>query len=242
MQNPRKYQPPKIVSAQKGLPFWLRALLLLLLLLAVAWVSYQQGSGGNPTVLVGLQSDDKKKIEALEEERNALRRELKMVQQAAEIDRESIVSIRDQIKQFQDERLKMEEELAFLRGIVSTTSKKQALRIQNFKLEPGLEAGHYTYKFSVSQVINSSIVAKGVIELNIEGLLNGRSKRLGLAQLSENKQGKIKMRFRYFQNVEGKLNLPNGFEPAAIEIYVKPSGGKLQPVKETYNWSPNALR
>jgi hypothetical protein len=161
-----------------------------------------------------------------------------MVKQAAEIDRESILSIRDQIKVFQDERLKMEEELAFLRGIVSTNSKKQGLRVQNFKLEPGLEAGQYNYKFSVSQVINSGIVAKGSIGLSILGLQNGESKRLQLSQVSTEKLDKIKMRFRYFQNVEGKLKIPDDFEPASIEVEVKPSGSKLQPVKESYNWSP----
>ena len=221
-----------------GLPGWLQALLLVLLVLIVAWLAYQQGSGGGAAGFVGLQADAKHQIEALKEERNALRRELNMVKQAAEIDRESIVLIRDQIKQYQDERLKMEEELAFLRGIVSTTNKKQALRVQNFKLEPGLESGQYIYKFSVSQVINSGILAKGVIELNIEGLLDGRSKRLGLAQVSVEKMDRIKMRFRFFQNVEGKLQLPEGFEPATIEIDVKPSGGKLESVKESFNWSP----
>ncbi len=238
MLSPRKFRPPKIVSAQSGLPFWLRSLLFLLLLLIVAWVAYQQGSGGGSAGFAGLQPDNTGHIEALEEERNALRRELTMVKKAAEIDQESIVSIKNQIKQFQDERLKMEEELAFLRGIVSTTNKKHALRVQNFKLEPGLENGQYIYRFSVSQVINSGIVAKGVIELNIEGLQNGRSTRLSLAQVSEEKLDKIKMRFRYFQNVEGKLLLPDGFEPATIEIDVKPSGGKLERVKESFNWSP----
>ncbi len=238
MLSPRKFRPPKIVSAQSGLPFWLRSLLFLLLLLIVAWVAYQQGSGGGSAGFAGLQPDNTGHIEALEEERNALRRELTMVKKAAEIDQESIVSIKNQIKQFQDERLKMEEELAFLRGIVSTTNKKHALRVQNFKLEPGLENGQYIYRFSVSQVINSGIVAKGVIELNIEGLQNGRSTRLSLAQVSEDKLDKIKMRFRFFQNVEGKLQLPKDFEPASIEIDVKPSGGKLEPVKESFNWSP----
>ena len=234
----RKFRPPKIVSAQERFPPWLRSLLFLLPLVLVAWLGYQLGSDGSTAALVGLQPDAKHRIEVLEEERNALRRELKMVKQAAEIDRESIIAIRDQIKQFQDERLKMEEELAFLRGIVSTDSKKEGLRVQNFKLEPGLESGQYIYKFSVSQVINSGIVAKGSIDLSILGLQKGQSKRLSLSQVSSEKLDKIKMRFRFFQNVEGKVNLPKDFEPASIEIEVKPSNKKLQPVKESYNWSP----
>ncbi|MCU7843794.1 MAG: hypothetical protein KZQ93_08120 [Candidatus Thiodiazotropha sp. (ex Monitilora ramsayi)] len=201
-------------------------------------MAYQQGSSGETAGFTVLQPNTTEQIEALEKERDELRRELAMVKQAAEIDRESILTIRDQIKQFQDERLQMEEELAFLRGIVSTTSKKQGLRVQNFRLEPGLETGQFLYKFSVSQVINSGIVAKGKIEISVEGLQDGRSKQLTLDQLSAEEMASIKMRFRYFQNVEGRLLIPEGFEPASIHIDVKPSSNKLAPVKETYKWSP----
>lgn len=220
------------------MPFWLNFLLLILVVCGVAWVAYQQGSAGEATGLAVLQPDAKSKIAALEKERDQLRRELTMVKQAAEIDRESILTIRDQIKIFQDERLKMEEELAFLRGIVSTTSKKTVLKVQNFRLEPGLETRQFHYKFSVSQVINSGIVAKGKIELSVEGLQGGRTKLLSLNQVSPDDVESIKMRFRFFQNVEGKLLIPEGFEPATINIEVKPTGKKLAPVKETFNWSP----
>lgn len=236
----QQYQPPKIVASNRGFSLWLRVLLLLLLIFVVAWLAYQQGSAGGTSGFVVLQPDAKQQIKTLEKERNDLRRELAMVKQAAEIDRESILSIRDQIKRFQDERLKMEEELAFLRGIVSTTSKKQALRVQNFRMEPGLEERQFVYKFSVSQVINSGIVAKGTIEISVEGLQEGRTRLLSLNQISDDKSEVIKMRFRYFQNVEGKLQMPEGFEPATINIEVNPSGDKLEPVKESYNWSPTS--
>jgi hypothetical protein len=233
-----KYRAPRIISSQEGMPLWLRLLLLLLLILAAAWLGYQQGSVGGSTGFTMLPQDSKQQINLLEKERNDLRRELTMVKQAAEIDRESMSSVREKIKQFQDERLKMEEELAFLRGIVSTGSKKHTLKVQNFRLEPGLEARQFVYKFSVSQVINSGIVAKGRIEMSVEGLQDGRSKLLGLNQISDDKAENIKMRFRFFQNIEGKLLLPEGFEPATINIEVKPSGDKLEPVKESYNWPP----
>ncbi|MCU7813595.1 MAG: hypothetical protein KZQ77_20510 [Candidatus Thiodiazotropha sp. (ex Notomyrtea botanica)] len=234
----QKYRAPRIVASQEGMSFWLKILLLILVMCGVAWVAYQQGSAGEVSGFAVLQPDAKSKITALEKERDQLRRELTMVKQAAEIDRESILTIRDQIKIFQDERLKMEEELAFLRGIVSTTSKKTALKVQNFRLEPGLETRQFHYKFSVSQVINSGIVAKGKIELSVEGLQGGRTKQLSLSQVSPENVESIKMRFRFFQNVEGKLLIPEGFEPATINIEVKPAGKKLAPVKETFNWSP----
>lgn len=233
-----RYRAPKIVASSGGWSPWWRALLVVSGILALAWFAYLQGRSGAGVRLVGIQPDARLQIKVLETERNELRRELAMVKQAADIDRESILSIRERIKQFQDERLKMEEELAFLRGIVSTTSKKQALRVQNFKLEPGLEAGRYLYKFSISQVINSGIIAKGKIDISVEGLRDGRTQVLSLSEISDDKAENIKMRFRFFQNIEGKLLLPDGFEPASFNIEVKPAGEQLETVKETFNWSP----
>jgi hypothetical protein len=237
MVDIKKYRVPRIVGANEGVPRWIRMGLLLILLGGVAWLAYKQGGSSLAQGFARLQSG-LDHVQTLEEERNQLRRELAMVKQAAEVDREALIAVRDQIKQLQDERLKMEEELTFLRGIVSTSSKQQVLRVQNFKLEPGLEAQQFVYKFSVSQVINSGRVVKGKIEMTVTGLQDGQAKQLKLEALSVEKLSSHKMRFRYYQNVEGKLHLPAGFEPATIKIDVKPSSSKLKPVSESYNWSP----
>jgi hypothetical protein len=237
MVDIRKYRVPRIVGATEGVPRWLRLGLLLLLLGGVAWLAYQQGGNGLAQGFARLQSG-KDKVEMLETERNELRRELAMVKQSSEVDREALTAIREQIKTFQDERLKMEEELAFLRGIVSTSSKKQSLRVQNFKLEPGLEERQFVYRFSVSQVINSGMVVKGRIGITVTGLQDGETRQLGLEEMSKEKASDHKMRFRYYQNIEGTIHLPEGFKPATILIDVKPSNAKLAPVSESYDWSP----
>jgi FtsZ-binding cell division protein ZapB len=237
--NVRKYRVPKIVGADEGVPRWLRLSLLLLLLGAVAWLAYQQGGNGLAKGFARLQSG-MDRVGMLEMERNELKRELAMLKQTAEVDREALAAVREQIKTFQDERLKMEEELAFLRGIVSTSSKKRALRVQNFKLEAGLEARQFVYKFSVSQVINSGTVVKGRIEITITGLQDGEARQFTLEKLSKENISSHKMRFRYYQNIEGTIHIPEGFEPATILIDVKPSSTKLEPVSESYDWSPLA--
>ncbi|MCU7875386.1 MAG: hypothetical protein KZQ84_01055 [Candidatus Thiodiazotropha sp. (ex Lucinoma borealis)] len=233
----KKYNVPRIIGAHEGAPRWLRLGLLLILLGGVAWLAYQKGGSGISQGFARLQLGSDR-VETLEQERNDLRRELAMVKQAADVDREALLAIRNQIKTLQDEGLKMEEELTFLRSIVSTSSKKQVLKLQNFKIEPGLEAQQYIYKFSVSQAINSGSVVNGKIEMTVMGLLDGQTKLLKLEQLSEEQLTSHKMRFRYYQNVEGKFHLPTGFQPATITIEVKPSNSKLAPVSESYNWSP----
>lgn len=240
MISHKRYRVPKIVVSG-GRGRWLRLFFVLLLVLAAAWLGFQQGQA-RPK---GIQAIDRAglndSLNELKVERGELRRKLAMAEQVAKVDREAMRAVREQIKQFQDERLKMEEELVFLRGIVSTDTKKEGLRIQNYKLEPGLESGQFLVKFSVSQVLKSGPVAKGRIFIRVEGLQpDGKAKTFGLEELTEDKTPSIKMRFRYFQNVEGKLKLPDDFKPASLTIEVKPSNKKLAPVTETYEWSPQA--
>jgi hypothetical protein len=235
----KKYRGPKIVTAYDRSPWWICVGLLLLVFGGgVTWLLYQEGGDGITEGLVRLQTGGKSRVEKLEQERNELKRKLIMTRQAAEVDHEALLAVRDKIKIMQNERLKLEEELAFLKGIVTTSTKKRVLRIQNFKLVSGLETGQYSYKYTVSQVTSSGKVVKGKVDMNVTGLKDGKTTQLRLEQISDVKLKSHKMRFRYFQNIEGLLRLPKDFQPASISIEVKPSGGKLEQVSETYDWPP----
>jgi hypothetical protein len=238
MGTDRKYRVPKIVSSNESSPSWLRITLLLLIVSAAGWYGYQLGGADLPGGFVGFNLRAEKKIGALQQEREELSRQVAMLQQSAQLDQEAMRAIKEQIKLFQDERLKMEEELAFLRGIVSTSPKERGLRIQKYKLEPDYEKNSFTYKFTVSQVINSGLMAKGKILISLSGLQAGQAKVLGLELLTDKKQRSHKMRFRYFQNIEGKLKLPDGFTPSTLTIEVKPESKKMEPITATYDWSP----
>lgn len=238
MLRESKYRAPKIVGPHSGVFSLLRILLLLLVAVSSGWYGYQVGSSGTKDALVVFKPSMQERISALVAEQEELRRQLKMANQSAEMDQAAIKATKERIKQLQDERLKMEEELAFLRGIVSTASGKRSLRIQKFKLTAGTSKDEFEYAFTVSQVINSGLVAKGQISLELEGLQDGKSVILGLAKIADDQKSSHKMRFRYFQNVTGKIKIPAGFKPVKLTIDVRPESKKLDGVTETYEWEP----
>lgn len=238
MSKEAKYRGPEIVAPHERTPAWLRILLLLLAMLVTGWYGFQMGGTGLQHGLVPFKPSAQGKMKLLEAEREELRRQLSMAQQSAQMDKEVIRAIKLQIKQFQDERLEMEEELAFLRGIVSTGSDKKSLRIQKFKLSVDSEEGDFSYEFTVSQVINSGVVAKGNIYISLQGLQDGQTKTLKLKELTPDNKSSHKMKFRYFQNIAGKLKIPTDFEPAKLTIEVKPAGKKFDSVTLEFDWAP----
>ena len=232
----KKYQAPKIVAPHEGAHVWIWIVLGLLLVGGVGWVGYQMGGPDLTERIVNFKPFAEKRFKSLQEERDELRRELNRVQQEAQMDQVALRAIKEQIKQFQNERLEMEEELAFLRGIVSDSSDKTGLRVQKFKLTPGIEGNQFDYQFSVSRVISSGATAKGKILISVEGLRKDEAVTLSLKDLTGGKQRSHKMQFRFFQNIEGTLTLPDDFMPAKIVIELEPDGKKQDKVKVIYDW------
>jgi hypothetical protein len=46
----------------------------------------------------------------------------------------------------------------------------------------------------------------------------------------------IKLRFRYFQEVKGRLRLPEGFKPLNVQVTAKRDGSSSAKVERTFDW------
>jgi len=59
----------------------------------------------------------------------------------------------------------------------------------------------------------------------------------GLRDISDDVQDYgIKYRFRYFQEIEGELVLPEGFVAESIEVILQTNGSKANRVEQVFPW------
>ena len=78
---------------------------------------------------------------------------------------------------------------------------------------------------------------KGFVKVNIVGNLDKELKHMPLWSVSQQiDKEKIKLRFKYFQEIEGELELPSGFQPQRVEVIAHASGKKPTQVEKTYEW------
>jgi len=240
MWSRKPFYAPRII--QPSGVWYRRAAFLLLLAMSVVvsvWYAFDRGrvsAGFNRIEARQRIEQQEQKITALEERRAALREKVAVLERSGQIDRTSVVEMKKQLKEFQRERLEQEEELAFLRSIVSTETKKPGLRIQGFQLESAGEARSYAYQFTVSQVLRNIGLATGRIWITIDGFQAGKLRSLPLQEVTAATTESVKMRFRYFQNIEGLIQLPQGFSPESFNVEVKPANKKLAPVAENFKW------
>lgn len=237
-----KITTPKIVqSRSRWVYVWGVVSIVLGAVLLVGWQGYL--SQPDPVKDIDQVSPLQKRIKeqaqeiaSLVEERGRLREQIAALERAGQIDKEAMREVREELKQSRSSYMEMESELALLRGIVETSVKSEGLYIQGFRLDKAEEAQLYRYSFTVSQSLKNAGAAVGWIELALEGEKNGEQSLLPLKEITKEKDEKLKMRFRHFQDVDGLIQLPEGFNPERVIVEINPTNNKLPQIKKTFDW------
>jgi hypothetical protein len=111
------------------------------------------------------------------------------------------------------------------------------LRIQSFRVEPASREGLFLYELTLIQVKRNERFVNGVVEIEVEGVEDGRTRLLPFSKLVEGDGKGLKFRFRYFQHFAGRIQLPERFQPRRVTIRLSPQGkGQPPGVEETLEW------
>jgi hypothetical protein len=175
-------------------------------------------------------------IEALEQENARLRVDVAAAELARNVDHKAYGDVEKNLGDLQAQVLKQREELTFYRGIVSPEDGIGGLRIQRFQVASGGAERHYRMRLTLVQSMRQDAAVSGSVAIRIEGTRDNRPEQLALAQAGAETRadGQLPFKFRYFQDLEQAIVLPEGFEPRAVNVEVRSSG--LQPVRESYPW------
>lgn len=175
-------------------------------------------------------------IQTVEQENERLRAEIAQTKLARDVDDKAYADVEKDLAQLQAQILKQQEELTFYRGIVSPQDGMGGLRVQRFDVLGGGADRHYRLRLVLVQSMREDAVVSGSVGIEIEGTRENRPERLALNQAGAQTRadGQVPFRFRYFQELEQDIVLPEGFEPRAVNVEVRSS--RLQPVRESYAW------
>lgn len=182
----------------------------------------------------------KAQIDALQSENEKLRAQIAAAELDREVEGKSYADVKNDLADLQAQVLKAREELTFYRGIVSPEDGIGGLRVQRFEVLRGAAENQYRLRLVLQQSLRQDAVVSGAVSIAINGVRENRPVTLTLAQVGGKTRadGLAPFQFRYFQNLEQDVVLPEGFEPRAVNVEVRSS--RLAPVRESYPWQVQA--
>ena len=198
------------------------------------WGGYRLAEGRpSPEALQTLQGERDGLAEAIAE----ANKQGILCERTREIDRERDLVAQAELKAAQDERLALAREVSSLKRMIREGGKG-VVAVQDLRLAATEAQREFRYSFTLTQLVEEFGQSKGAIEIKLTGKQGGKDETLSLKQLKGSKPSKLTMDFEHFQNLEGRLVLPQGFEPHTLVVEVDPKGEKLVGSVETFPWRP----
>lgn len=177
------------------------------------------------------------KLDKLNAEVETLRVRAASAEQSVAINEQASESVRAELVAKDSQIAELKQEISFYRGIMAPDEGSDGVSIGRFSISEAGEAGRYQYKLLVQQSAARHQVVTGAVRFTIFGQLNGAERRYALADLSKQVESEsIPLRFKYFQNIEGELQLPEGFVPEGVELSLKSSRRKGFNIDQRYGW------
>lgn len=212
------------------------------LILATAWLMFNYGhrhAGFDTTEYARERKEWASEQQRLEDRIAELRAQVARLEIAGEVSKHAAQLVRDELAQHQQDSQAMREELAFYRGIVSPEQGRNGVYIHTIKLATGEQPHEYQYTVTVihKQGLNKRHrLVTGTLELKLEGTRAGKPVTLPLSSLKPGRKLPIKLSFKYFNRLSGRLVLPADFKPQHVVVSVKPKRKKVNGDTKRQPW------
>ena len=181
--------------------------------------------------------DDENRIAALEKQISTLKQEISLLETHRNIDREAYKDVETSLSNLQEKIQEQGDAIAFYRGIISPADGQRGLRVQDLRLSKGKDEGQYHVKLVLVQVMQHDRSVKGEVNFSLEGAQDGIATTYNLEQLvPADEASNWPFSFRYFQNFDRQLILPEGFLPERINIEVHSRTKSIASVKQSFLW------
>lgn len=176
-------------------------------------------------------------VEKLRDDYRKARQQLINLERGQAIDEQALNQARKTIVDLETRIVSLQSDLTFYKNIMAPSETSKGLQVDSFTLVRARSQDSYDFKLVLTQVGNNKSYISGVVAVNVIGLRDEEKEVIALRDLSEEIVDLgVKFRFRYFQDVEGSLRLPEEFEPLEIQVVAQAEGKKSSQAERTFNW------
>lgn len=177
------------------------------------------------------------RVEQLRTENRQMSQQIVNLERGRAVDEQALNQARRTIVGLETELASLQSELVFYKNIMAPSDSSRGLQIDRLALRSADAEGIYDFMVVLVQRGDNKNFLSGAAEVTIVGRRNDQSESIALKEVSEDIESTdIKLRFRYFQEVKGRLQLPEGFEPLEVKVMAKRDGSGSARVERTFDW------
>lgn len=217
----------------------MQILVSILAAVSLAWAFYQVGASG-----IDLPFEDNEKsvaelkidLSKASKDVKSLTKEVARLSRSTQVELQAAEQIKHTLREKELEILKLTEELVFYRSLLAPEKGKVGVEIRDFNLRAAGQSEYY-YDFLLTQSNRSKRVAKGKVNLRIDGKRDGQMHRIELLDIASATGDAMNYSFKYFQRLNGAFELPNNFQPKKLLLEVKPEAKSKEPIQISYSWN-----
>ena len=161
---------------------------------------------------------------------------LTVLEREADVLRRANRLLREQESERQAEFNSLQSELDFYRRLAGTGGTRTGLDVYQAELVATGSERVFQYILTLTQNIRRASIITGRARIDVEGTLDDRPVTLYWPQLAAGDVPEPAFRFKYFQQLDGYLTLPETFIPTRLVVTLEEKG-KNAPVQRSYGWS-----
>lgn len=223
---------------------YVRVLLALALVLWVAslvatWmVASERAAPGRDQLRseLSLTSERAKRAEELALQ---LRQNVATLRRSDQISRAANTELQATLAEREEEVSALRADVAFYERLVGATGQRRGLSVHEAVFMPE-SGGTWRYTITLTQNLNRGAISKGEARLSVEGVREGRLVNLGWAELLQKPDASGQpFSFRYFQQLDGSVMLPEGFTPQRVRVQLRSDGNT---VEQAFPWEAREPR
>ncbi len=218
----------------------LRALVAGIALTAI-YLSFELGriqAGHNIVDVAAERQVLNSEIDGLENTIRELKEDIAILETHREIDAEAYRDVESSLSELQVKIQEQRDAIQFYRGIVSPEDGGRGLRVQEMTLTSGRDERVFNLRLVLVQAMRHDRRVTGDVVLRISGEDDDGVKTYTYTELkTEAAAADWPFSFRYFQDFERELVLPDGFTPLSVNIEVRSRTRSIDSIEETYAWA-----
>ncbi|MFZ6843863.1 DUF6776 family protein [Undibacterium sp. RuTC16W] len=164
-----------------------------------------------------------KQVDELKIERDKLAAQVNTSDSQQNIEKSTQKQLTDQVKNLTSENLKLKDDLAFFESLMPSATGPEGITLQRVKAEM-VTPNQMRYRVLVMQGGKGGRDFVGDLQLSLTLAQGGKPVMMQFPDPKTGEAGKLKLSFRYYQRLEGVVNLPEGATVKSLQAKVMDKG------------------